>query len=65
MTALQEDWDEEQDPEFFKLGGSVPQATNKTSDEAGTLSAFGSRPMRALLVVLYGLSSCPDSSGSL
>ena len=37
-AALQEDWDEEQDPEFFRLGGSVPQATSKGPGEAGALS---------------------------
>ena len=34
-TALQEDWDEEQDPECFRLGGSVPQARAKPIEEAG------------------------------
>ena len=35
--ASQDDWDEEQDPEGFRIGGSVPRAAAKTVDAAGTL----------------------------
>lgn len=37
VAALQVDWDEEQDPEYFRLGGSVPQTTGKAAGEAGAL----------------------------
>ncbi len=37
-AALQEDWDEGQDPEFFRLGGCVPQVTGKAPGETGALS---------------------------
>ena len=37
LGASQDDWDEEQDPEGFKLAGSVPRAAAKNVDAAGTL----------------------------
>lgn len=35
VNALQDEWDEEQDPEGFRLGGSVPKAS--APEEAGAV----------------------------